>query len=51
MQEFPNFQNLQFGKNTKFSKFSKEIVATIYTKNRQKNFGWNSSDLWRFGKY
>jgi hypothetical protein len=47
MQEFPNFQNLQFVKNTTFSKFSqnlsffkrltsKEKVATNYIKNRKK---------------
>jgi hypothetical protein len=68
MQEFSNFENFQFVKNTKFSKFSqnlsfyyrdlgtsKEKVATIYSKNHQKKFGWNQrthgSDLWRVGKY
>jgi hypothetical protein len=64
MQEFPNFQNLQFVKNTTFSKFfqnfsfylsdlrPKKKVATSYIKNHKEKNGWNhGSDLWRVGKY
>jgi hypothetical protein len=36
MQEFPDFENLQFVKNTKFSKFSKKLSFYFREKFREK---------------